>query len=50
MFNSVLLAGPSYTRWGISQLLLGFCFIDRKLWQETMDSEFQSRRKREVTV
>lgn len=39
MFNSVLRAGPSYTRWGISQL-----------WQETMDSEFQSRRKREVTV
>lgn len=50
MFNSVLLAGPSYTRWGVSQLLFEFCFIDRNLWQVAMASEFQFRRKREVTV
>lgn len=51
MFNSVLIAGPSYTRFGGTQPLLEICFIDRKLWQEgAMDSDSQFRRKREVTV
>jgi len=50
MFNSVLIAEPSYTRWCISQIFSEFCSIDRKLWQRAMDSGLQPRRKREVTV
>jgi hypothetical protein len=50
MFNSVLLAGPSYTVEGAILCTLKSGFTDGNEWRWAMDSEFQSRWKREVTL
>lgn len=50
MFNSVLLAGPSYTVEGAFLCALESWFIGGNEWRRAMDSEFQSRWKREVTL